>query len=172
MSRAAKNCDFCPLCRGSRGRSKMSHRINIDIWWVFWWFEKQVRFKSSMRPRDLFRAHWGSMGGRRGPRGLRGASRGSHGAIGLVWWVFRWFIRHICLYICDPNFSCGRTNGRTDGRTEVFHEALAALVMFNYVFVGCKGHQMVKKQSKRTQHRKISLLLFFGTPCMIIFKEA
>ena len=32
-------------------------------------------------------------------------------------------MRHICLYISDPNFSCGLT----DGLTEVFQEALADL---------------------------------------------
>ena len=32
-------------------------------------------------------------------------------------------MRHISLYICDPNFSCGLT----DGLTKVFHEALADL---------------------------------------------
>ena len=32
-------------------------------------------------------------------------------------------MRHISLYIFDPNFSCGRTNGLT----KVFHEALADL---------------------------------------------
>ena len=30
---------------------------------------------------------------------------------------------HICLYVSDPDFSCGQT----DGLTEVFHEALADL---------------------------------------------
>ena len=40
-------------------------------------------------------------------------------------------MRHICLYLSDPIFSCGRTNGRTDGLTEVFHEALADLKMIN-----------------------------------------
>ena len=48
-----------------------------------------------MRPRDL-------LGGPGSPRGLKGASRGSLGAIGLVWW----FMRHICLYISDPDFYC------------------------------------------------------------------
>ena len=32
-------------------------------------------------------------------------------AIGLVWWVFRWFMRHTCLYISDPIISFGLRNG-------------------------------------------------------------
>ena len=41
--------------------------------------------KSSMRPRDLFKGHWGSMGGGGwGSQGVKGTSRGSHGAIRLV----------------------------------------------------------------------------------------
>ena len=42
------------------------------------------------------------------PMGSRGIPRGTHGAIGLVWWVFWWFIRYIFLYINDPDFLCGR----------------------------------------------------------------
>ena len=33
----------------------------------------------------------------------------------------------ICLYISDPNFSCGLTDGETDYNTGVFHEALVDL---------------------------------------------
>ena len=66
--------------------------------------------KSSMSQETCLRVIGGWWGGPGGPRGSRGTSRGAHGAISLVWWVFRWFMGHICLYICDPNFSCGRTN--------------------------------------------------------------
>ena len=52
----------------------------------------------------------------RGSRGSRGTLRtkfqgtgGSHEVNGEVWWISWWFIRHICLYICDLHsfFSCG-----------------------------------------------------------------
>ena len=77
-----------------------------------------------MRPRDLFMGLRGSIGGARGSQGVERASRGSHGAIGLVWWVSSWFIRHICLYISDPHFSCG--TGRTN-QPKVVQEVLADL---------------------------------------------
>ena len=41
-------------CTDQRGRGEMSHRINSDIWWVIWWFEKQARwseeFNEDKRP--------------------------------------------------------------------------------------------------------------------------
>ena len=70
-----------------------------------------------MMPRDLFRGPRGAMGGPGSPRGLRETSRGSHWAIGLVWWVFWWFMRHICLYTLDPDFHCVRAGGRAGGST-------------------------------------------------------
>ena len=74
--------------------------------------------KSAMKPRGLFimilRVQWsqetclwvwgGWLGGCQGSQGVKRVSKGSHRAIGLVWWVSSWFIRHICLYISDPDF--------------------------------------------------------------------
>ena len=87
------------------------------------WKAGEVIWRVQWGQETCFGVIGGRWGGPGGPRGSRGAFRGSHGAIRLVWWVFRWFMRHIHLYIYDPNFSCGLTNGRT----EVFHEALADL---------------------------------------------
>ena len=74
-----------------------------------------------MKPRDLFRGHWGSMGGPGGPGGIPGYPMGPSG----------WFVDssddsggiYACIMsISDPIFSCGRTN-------RVFHEALVDLKM-------------------------------------------
>ena len=62
-----------------------------------------------MRPRDLFR-------GPRGSQVVNSAFRGSNRAIGLVWWVFRWFIGRICLYNIQYIKMFQIFSG-TDGRT-------------------------------------------------------
>ena len=79
------------------------------------WKAGEVIWRVQWGQETCFGVIGGRWGGPGGPRGSRGAFRGSHGAIRLVWWFFRWFMRHISLYICDPNFSCGRTDGLTNG---------------------------------------------------------
>ena len=73
-------------------------------------------------------------------QGIKRASRGSHVAIGLVWWVCSWFIRHICLYINDPDFQRTRM-GRTD-QSKIMQEVLTDLknrkssqTVFNIILV-------------------------------------
>ena len=90
----------------------------------------------------ILRVQWGQetclgvIGGRWGVRGSKGAPGDLMGLSG-------WFEESsddswgICLYISDPNFSCGLTDGETDYNTGVFHEALVDLKRIprcSYVF--------------------------------------
>ena len=58
-----------------------------------------------MRPRDLFMGLRGWIGGARGSQGVLG---GREGIQGIPWGhrvgLMSLFIRHICLYISDPDF--------------------------------------------------------------------
>ena len=63
--------------KGSRGRCKMSHRINLMGPLMFCFGSRS----DLERPRKLFRGPRGLM---RGASGFLGVKGGSHGAIGLV----------------------------------------------------------------------------------------
>ena len=81
-----------------------------------------------MRPRDLFKGHWGLMGG--GPWGQGGYPIGiplGHqvGLMSLQIIHEAYMPVYIHIYVRSKFFL--RMDGRTNRRTEVFHEALADL---------------------------------------------
>ena len=87
--------------RGSRQTSRGSQGVNSNIWWVLL-FVRQYRWaRGSKRVK----------GDVDGSKGVKEGVEVSKGVNEEVWWVFWWFVRHICLYICHADFWHGQADG-------------------------------------------------------------
>ena len=65
-------------------------------------------------------------------------------------------MRHMCLYISDPDFSCVCTDGITKYLTEVFHEALADLKTDSIGKIALESDNVDTKYSKVCTEQSLS----------------